>query len=254
MKSGNSESGHGTSQLSEIRLGVVSPMANEEDCAADFVRQVLSATQGFREVTFFAVLDKKSTDRTREILDKLKTTEPNLQVVWAPENKCVVDAYVRGYREALNAGSDWILEIDAGFSHQPADISKFFEKMREGYDCVFGSRFCPGGSMADTALKRRIISRGGSILSNLFLGTALADMTSGFELFTRRPLEYVLERGLRSRGPFFQVEIKTYCRRFKIAEVPIQYRAASHQVGRAALKDSFSNLWRLFQLRLQRQL
>jgi len=243
-------------QLSEICLGIVCPMANEEDCALAFVDQVLAqcGTRGFKSVTFFAILDKKSTDRTRETLEDLQATQTDLQVVWAPENRSVVDAYVRGYREALTAGCDWVLEIDAGFSHQPADIAQFFDKMGEGYDCVFGSRFCRGGSMSETALSRRVISRGGTILSNLFLGTALKDMTSGFELFTRRSLEYVLNRGIRSRGPFFQVEVRTYCRNLKIAEVPIQYRAASHQVGRAALKDSFSNLWRLFQLRLQGEL
>ena len=243
-------------QLSEVGLGIVCPMANEEDCASAFVDQVLAqcASRGFKSVAFFAILDKKSTDRTREILENLKTAQTDLRVVWAPENRNVVDAYVRGYREALNTGCDWILEIDAGFSHQPADISQFFDKMSQGYDCVFGSRFCRGGSMSETALSRRVISRGGTILSNLFLGTSLKDMTSGFELFTRRSLEYVLNRGIRSRGPFFQVEVKTYCRNLKIAEVPIQYRAASHQVGKAALKDSFSSLWRLFRLRLQGEL
>jgi len=253
MEKTTSESVGELSQPSEISLGVVCPMANEEDCAAAFVAQVLQqcATQRFKSVTFFAILDKKSTDKTREILDDLARSQTDLQVIWAPENRCVVDAYVRGYREALNAGCDWILEIDAGFSHQPKDISQFFDRMLEGYDCVFGSRFCRGGSMKETAFKRYLVSRGGTILSNLFLGTGLADMTSGFELFTRDSLQHVLDRGIRSRGPFFQVEVKTYCHRLKIAEVPIQYRAASHQVGKAALKDSFSSLWRLFRLRLQ---
>jgi dolichol-phosphate mannosyltransferase len=86
------------------------------------------------------------------------------------------------------------------------------------------------------------------------LGTKLKDMTSGFELFTRAALTEVIKRGIKSRGPFFQTEIKAYCRNLRIAEVPIQYRAASHNVGNQALKDSFSNLWRLFRLRLQGQL
>jgi dolichol-phosphate mannosyltransferase len=154
----------------------------------------------------------------------------------------------------LNAGCDWILEIDAGFSHQPSDIPQFFEKMRQGYDCVFGSRFCEGGTISDSSTKRKLISSGGTILANLLLGTKLKDMTSGFEMFTRDALMEVIKRGIKSRGPFFQTEIKAYCRRLKITEVPIQYRAASHNVGNQALKDSFSNLWRLFRLRLQGQL
>ncbi|HKR02127.1 MAG TPA: glycosyltransferase [Pyrinomonadaceae bacterium] len=243
-------------QFSEIRLGIVSPMANEEASAAKFVRSVLDecATRSFKSVRFFVILDKVSKDRTRELLNELKTERPELEVVWAPENRSVVDAYLRGYREALNAGCDWILEIDAGFSHQPSDIPQFFDKMAEGYDCVFGSRFCEGGNISDSSTKRKFISRGGTVLANLLLGTKLKDMTSGFEMFTREALTDVLLKGIRSRGPFFQTEIKAYCRNLRIAEIPIQYRAASHNVGNQALKDSFSNLWRLFRLRLQGQL
>ncbi len=174
-------------------------------------------------------------------------------MVWAPENRGVVDAYVRGYCEALALQADWILEIDAGFSHQPSDIPSFFEKMTEGYDCVFGSRFCPGGSLTDSSRKRFWISWGGTFLTNLLLGTKLHDMTSGFQLFTRSALQMVLDRGIKSRGPFFQTEMKTYCRHLRIAEVPIHYRAASHAVGRKAIVDAVSNLWRLFQLRLIRE-
>jgi dolichol-phosphate mannosyltransferase len=243
-------------QLSSISLGIVCPMANEENCAAAFVTEVLEKCrpEGFKSVTFFAILDRKSTDRTRDILNDLATRRSDLRVVWAPENKCVVDAYLVGYRKTLTAGCDWVLEIDAGFSHQPSDISQFFARMREGYDCVFGSRFSRGGSIKESSLRRYLISRGGSIVSNALLGTSLKDMTGGFELFSRSTLEYLLDKGIRSRGPFFQTEIKAYCRHLSVVEVPIQYRGASHQVGSAALKDSFSNLWRLFQLRLQGEL
>jgi dolichol-phosphate mannosyltransferase len=243
-------------RTSDIKLGIVCPMANEETSAISFVNAVLEqcAPQGFQAVTFYAILDRVCKDRTRELLDNMQTQTPQLQVVWSPENKSVVDAYVRGYREALSADCDWILEIDAGFSHQPADIPQFFEKMREGYDCVFGSRFCAGGGISDSSTKREVISRGGTFLANILLGTKLKDMTSGFEMFTRGALEQILAKGIKSRGPFFQTEIKTYCRNLRIVEVPIQYRAASHDVNNKALKDSFSNLWRLFRLRLQGQL
>lgn len=243
-------------QFSEIKLGIVCPMASEEQTALPFVDAVLEQcrSRDFKTVTFFAILDRACKDRTRELLEAHAAQQPQLRVVWSPENKGVVDAYVRGYREALEAGCDWILEIDAGFSHQPEDIPQFFDKMREGYDCVFGSRFCAGGNVSDSSFKRQLISRGGTILTNSLLGTRLKDMTSGFEMFSRRALRAVLERGINSRGPFFQTEIKTYCRKLRIAEVPIQYRAASHDVNNKALKDSFSNLWRLYRLRRQGQL
>ena len=240
----------------EIALGVVCPMANEGTAAVAFVQDVLAQCNafGFKAVTFFAILDNVSKDNTRELLEELARQQSQLQVVWAPENRSVVDAYIRGYREALAAGCDWILEIDAGFSHQPEDIPSFFAAMANGYDCVFATRFAHGGSVSETSPRRRAVSRGGTFITNLLLGTKLSDMTSGFELFSRPVLEQVLERGIQSRGPFFQTEIKTYCRGLRWTEVPIQYRAASHNISNASLKDAFSNLWRLFRLRISGQL
>ncbi|MBN1795126.1 MAG: glycosyltransferase [Sedimentisphaerales bacterium] len=239
-----------TNSISEVKLGVVCPMANEKDTAEDFVRQVLDKCVGFKEVIFFVVFDKSCRDGTFDLLNNLANKPPQLQVVLAPENTCVVDAYIIGYKKAIEAGCDWILEIDAGFSHQPDEIPKFLEKMAEGYDCVFGSRFCKGGSHSESPLSRRFISRGGSILANLLLGTKLKDMTSGFEMFTRDALQQVLDKGINSRGHFFQTEIKTYCRKMKITEVPISYRAPSQNVTCGVLLDSFKNLFGLFIKRL----
>ncbi len=237
-----------------VSLGVVCPMANERDSAEAFVREVLAACEpfGFKSVTFYAVLDRVSRDGTLDLLRGLEAAEPRLRVVWAPENRSVVDAYLRGYREALDAGCDWVLEIDAGYSHQPEDIPAFFEKMLEGYDCVFGSRFCKGGRITDSSLKREVISRGGTFLANTLLGTKLKDMTSGFELFTRDALERAMRRGIHSRGHFFQTEIKAHCHGLRVAEVPIHYRAASDSVNNNVLKDAFANLWRLFRARFSR--
>jgi len=239
------------SVTSGVNLGVVCPMANERATAERFVREVLASCEPFRfkSLTFFAVLDRVSRDGTLDLLRGLEASVPGLRVVWAPENRCVVDAYLRGYREALDAGCDWVLEIDAGYSHQPSDIPRFFEKMLEGHDCVFGSRFRPGGGFTESPLKRKVISRGGTMLANLLLGTRLSDMTSGFELFSRAALEEALRKGINSRGHFFQTEIKAHCHGLRLAEVPIRYRAASDSVNNNVLKDAFVNLWRLFRAR-----
>jgi len=243
-------------RYAEIRLGIVCPMANEEASAVRFVNEVIAQCDRhqFKSISFFAVLDSASKDKTIDLLRDLQQQQPALQVVWAPENTCVVDAYLRGYREALAAGCDWVLEIDCGFSHQPTDIPQFFQSMLQGNDCVFGSRFCNGAGASAESLRRRILSRGGTVLSNLLLGTSLRDMTSGFELFRREALSSVLNQGINSRGPFFQTEIRAHCHQFRIAEVPIHYQGASHKINRAALQDAFKNLWRLFRLRRQKHL
>jgi len=238
----------------QVRLGIVCPMANEGDDAVRFARAVLDECVGFRNVAFFAVFDHVTKDNSLELMRSFAATEPRLSVVWAPEGRCVVDAYLRGYREALDAGCDWILEIDAGFSHQPSDIPRFFAAMEQGLDCAFGSRFADGGSIVDSSWTRRLVSWGGTKLANLLLGTRQTDMTSGFELFSRDALKMAMERGIQSRAHFFQTEIKAYCRNLKYVEVPITYRAASPGLGSSSLKDAFRQLWRLFALRREGRL
>lgn len=220
-------------------------MANESDSAVNFVEQVLAQCTQLKRANLYVVLDRVSRDGTRELLEAHALKQPNLSVIWAPENRCVVDAYVRGYREALANGNDFILEIDAGFSHQPEDIPRFLAAMEQGYECVFGSRFITGGMVDKSSFVRKFISFGGSRLTNLLAGTNLRDMTSGFELFSREALTMILARGIHSRAHFFQTEIKFYCRNLKIVEVPITYRAASPSVGKASIKDALKNLWRI---------
>jgi dolichol-phosphate mannosyltransferase len=242
---------HKRTSFAELRLGIVCPMANESSTAVRFVDAVLSecARYDFASVTLFVVLDTVSRDDTRALLEAHQALQPQLRVIWAPATRGVAEAYVRGYHEAIAAGCDWILEIDAGFSHDPADIGAFLDAMADGRDCVFGSRFREGGRNLGT-LRRRAISRGGTALTNVLLGTRLTDMTSGYELFNRPTLEAVLAKGILSKGPFFQTEIKAYCRNLNIAEIPIQYSAGSHGVGSRAVIESFVNLGRLFRRRL----
>ncbi len=224
-------------------------MANEADSAVRFVQAVLERCAGFGRVDYFVVLDGVSKDNTLDLLRSFATHDPRLKPVWAPENRCVVDAYTRGYQEAIATGADWVLEIDAGFSHRPDDLPLFFETMARGYDCVFATRFSKGGKIEGSSFKRKFISQGGTILANLALGTKLSDMTSGFQLFKREILEKILAKGIYSRGPFFQTEMKAYCHRTNFAEIPITYSMASHAVGAATIRESLEQLGRLYGLK-----
>jgi dolichol-phosphate mannosyltransferase len=239
---------------SKIRLGIVCPMANEGVGAVRFTQLVLEKCVDFAAVTFFAIFDGVSHDESLDMMNQLAQNEPRVTIVWAPENRCVVDAYIRGYREALASGADWILEIDAGFSHRPEDLSLFFREMEKGMDCVFASRFMPGASIRDSSWKRSLLSWGGTRLVNLLLGTHQTDMTSGFQLFSSDALKMVLERGIHSRAHFFQTEIKVYCRKLSFVEVPIHYSMPSSRLGSSAVMDALGRLARLFRLRLQGKL
>lgn len=226
-----------------MRLGVIVPLANEEDTLDDFLTRVLA--QLGSDDAVFCVVDHVSRDRTRDMVVQWGFREPRVHLVWAPENRCVVDAYVRGYRAALDAGSQWVLEMDGGLSHEPEQIPQFIRAMEQGHDYAGGCRFMHGGSYQG-CWKRYLVSRGGGLATNLLLGTRMRDMTSGFECFSRRALEYVLARGLKSRAHFFQTEIKFALRHWNWVEVPIHYRNPSARLGLGSIREAFRNLWDLF--------
>jgi dolichol-phosphate mannosyltransferase len=223
-------------------LGVVIPLANEQDTIVELLDRLLPYLSDSDRV--FCVLDTVSTDRTRAILDARAARDPRVVLVWAPENRTVVDAYFRGYREALAAGSGWILEMDGGLSHRPEEVPRFLAAMATGVDFAAGSRFAPGGRYLGLG-KRYLVSRGGSVLSNRILGTRMRDMTSGFECFTRAALQHVLDHGVRSKAHFFQTEIRFLLHEWKWVEVPITYSHPSAGVGSSSLWDAVRNLWAL---------
>jgi len=221
-------------------------MANEHDSVAAFLTDLINKIDRLNRVEIFTVFDTVSKDGTIDIVRQLAQREPRIKIVWAPENRSVVDAYVRGYREALASGADWILEIDAGYSHSPAEISHFIRCMEDGYDCVFGSRFCAGGKMLGSGWLRYLTSKGGTLLTNFLIGTRLKDMTSGFQMFRREALDQILSNGLRSRGPFFQTEMKIYSRFMNTCEIPIRYRATSNEIRQGSIVDALNMLMILF--------
>ena len=231
-----------TPRLGSERLGIVTPLANEEDTIETFLDQVLPRLAA--EDRVFLVLDNVSRDRTRRKIEDYQDRDPRIALVWAPESRSVVDAYFRGYREAMAAGMDWILEMDGGLSHDPAEIPRFLQAMQSGAEYAGGTRFSLGGRYHGP-WQRYAISRGGTFLANLLLGARMRDMTSGFECFSRRAMQYVLDRGVGSRAHFFQTEIRCFMHRFRWVEVPITYRNPSPSVGAGSLLDALRNLWRI---------
>ena len=161
-----------------------------------------------------------------------------------------VDAYMNGFREALNDGHEIIIEMDGGLSHDPRAIPAFLRALNEGNDCAFGSRYINGGSMVDSPFKRRFLSKGGSILAQWLLGAKLADMTSGFQAFRRSVLLKAVDYPLLSKAHFYQTELRHLLRKEKLIEVPIHYRAPSPRVSSGAIRNSLSVLLRYFLLRL----
>ena len=166
---------------------IVMPVANEEGTMGQILDEILELP--YENLYIYPVVDSYSKDRTEEIIREKEKISDRVKCIFYQESTGVISCYLEGFRQALADGAERILEMDGGGSHLPAEIPQFLEKMEEGYDCVWGSRFMEGGSMKEQPLYRRILSQGGTYLSNFVLGTRLKDMTSGFEGFQREVLE-----------------------------------------------------------------
>jgi dolichol-phosphate mannosyltransferase len=228
---------------------VVVPMANEEQDFEPFVTALAAILTRLEGGTVYFVVDTVSKDRTLQLCRELSARDSRFRTIWAPENKNVVDAYLRGYREAFDHGHGIIIEMDAGMSHDPRALPMFLRVLNEGNECAFGSRFINGGSMSDSPLRRRLLSRVGTILSNVFLGTSLYDMTSGYQGFHADVVGKILAYPLLSRAHFYQTEIRYLLRKHRYAEIPIHYQAPSPRVSKNALKNSLKVLFHYIWLR-----
>lgn len=235
----------------ELDWAAIVPVANEEEDWSEFRFSFIEELNFLGSGKVYLVADGVSKDRTRELCQSLSEDDPRFIAIWAPDNRSVVDAYLRGFREAHNAGHQYIIEMDAGLSHDPRAIPMFLRVLTEGNECAFGSRYINGGSMVDSPWNRRFLSKGGSILAKLLLGAKLQDMTSGYEGFHRDVVQRLLAYPLRSRAHFYQTEVRHLLRNSRWMEVPIHYRAPSPRVSKNAIRNSISTLLHYFIKRIQ---
>ena len=160
----------------------------------------------------------------------------------------MVDAYIKGLTIAYQNNHDLFIEMDAGLSHDPRAIPMFLRVLNEGNECAFGSRFINGGSMSKSPLKRVLLSKTGTFLSKVLLGSKLSDMTSGFQGFHRTIVKKIISHNFRSTGHFYQTELRYLLRKYRIAEVPIHYQAPSPNVNKNSIINSLNTLvWLFFQ-------
>ena len=222
---------------------IVMPVANEEDTMEAILDEILALP--YDNLYIYPVIDSYSKDKTEEIIRKKEMQNDKVKCIFYKESKGVVSCYLEGFRRALQDGAEQILEMDGGGSHLPKEIPQFLKQLEEGYDCVWGSRFMNGGSMHGQRFYRRILSQGGTILSNLVLGTGLKDMKSGFEAFRREVLENMDLEAFLSTGHMYQTEMRFYCRNLRTIEVPIHYVGTASSLKGSSVTEALRLLFQL---------
>lgn len=222
---------------------IVMPVANEESTMGQILDEILALP--YDNLYIYPVIDSYSKDRTEEIIREKEQISKKIKCIFHKESKGVITCYLEGFRQALADGAERIIEMDGGGSHLPSEIPQFIERLDEGYDCVWGSRFMDGGSMKEQPFYRRILSQGGTFLSNFVLGTRLKDMTSGFEGFQRQILENMNLDAFLSLGHMYQTEMRYYCRNYHTVEVPIHYVGSASSLKSSSVAEALKILFML---------
>ncbi len=197
------------------------------------------------------VIDDNSPDGTGELADRLAAELSFVDVLHRERKEGLGPAYLAGFRQALDRGAELVVEIDCDFSHDPKDVPRLLEAVRDA-DLVLGSRYVPGGGVENWGFVRRAISAGGSLYARVLLGVGVRDLTGGFKCFRRAVLESLPLDEVHARGYAFQIELtyRALRRGFRVREIPIRFTdrvTGGSKMSRAIVLEA---IWKVPLLRL----
>ena len=216
---------------------LVMPTFNEAENIEAIVAAALAALEvcapGDHRVL---IVDDSSPDGTGEIADRLAAAHDAVEVLHRTQREGLGPAYLAGFRRALDAGATRVLQMDADFSHDPADLARLLAAVDDGADLAIGSRYVDGGGVADWGLLRQIVSRAGCAYARRVLSLSVRDLTGGFKCFRSEVLAAIRLDTIRSHGYSFQIEVtqRTLARGYVVSEVPIVF----HERRRGSSKMS----------------
>jgi dolichol-phosphate mannosyltransferase len=233
---------------------LVLPTYNEAENIDPLVRAVLPQLEAAGVPYTVLIVDDDSPDGTGQVADRLGAELGPVEVLHRLRKEGLGRAYLAGFDIALSRGADLVLEMDADFSHDPADLPRLIEASSR-VDLVLGSRYVEGGSVTDWGPVRRALSRGGSWYARTILGLPVRDLTGGFKCFRRRVLDALDLSAIHTDGYGFQIEMtyRTLRAGFTIEEVPILFRERRLGQSKMTARIAAEAVWKVPALRLRRR-
>jgi len=225
--------------VSPERVTVVVPTYNERENLPDLTRSVTDL--GYNVL----VVDDASPDGTGDIADRLSRDNQRISVMHRTAKEGLGPAYAAAFDHLLSGDTEVVVEMDADFSHDPADLPRLVKAIEEGADLAIGSRYVPGGSTPDWPVHRRLISRAGNRYARVMLGTPIHDSTAGFRAFTRTALARLPYQDAEASGYGFQVEMawRAHQRGLAIVEVPISFKDRKRGTSKMGLRIVAEAMW-----------
>lgn len=235
------------------RLLVIIPTYNERENVESIIRAVFALSEPFEVL----IVDDGSPDGTADIVRRLQLHDfvGRLHLLERAEKNGLGRAYIAGFQWALDRDFEYIFEMDADFSHNPADLLRLLAACRDnGADVAVGSRYCRGGKLENWPLDRVVLSRGASVYTSLILWMPVADPTAGFICYRRRVLERMDLNSIQFVGYAFQVEMKytAYRLGFRIKEVPITFKDREKGQSKMSLNIIREAMLGVLQMRFRR--
>ena len=172
------------------------------------------------------MIDDGSPDGTANLVRSIMQNYPERVFIECRSGKLGLGtAYIHGFKWALAKGYDYIIEMDADFSHNPNDLDRLCAACDAGADVAVGSRYVKGGATENWPLDRKIYSQGGSAYTRIITGIPVKDPTAGFVCYKSKVLATMNLDNIKFIGYAFQIEMKFAAWRlgFKITEVPILF-------------------------------
>lgn len=203
------------------RALVVIPTYNEAQNLPQIAPQVLAQDPRLEVL----VVDDNSPDGTGRLADDLARSDPRVHVLHREGKLGLGTAYITGFRWALERQYDYVFEMDADFSHDPAHLKEFLKAIEDA-DIVLGSRYLRGRvTVVNWPMGRLLLSYGANIYARWVTGLRIWDLTGGFKCFRRRVLETIDLSRVRSNGYAFQIEmsVRAWRKGFKFQEIPIVF-------------------------------
>ncbi|MCU1505500.1 MAG: dolichol-phosphate mannosyltransferase [Microbacteriaceae bacterium] len=199
---------------------VIIPTYNERENLEAMADRVLRSVPTVE----LLIVDDNSPDGTGALAEDLAAAQPRVHVLHRPGKQGLGAAYQDGFRWGLDRGYTELVEMDGDGSHQPEQLPRLLEGLRDG-DMVIGSRWVRGGAVENWPLRRAILSRGGSLYARLALGLPIRDVTGGYRAFRASALTAIDLRQVSSQGYCFQIDMlwHAYLAGLRIVEVPITF-------------------------------
>ncbi len=222
---------------------VIIPTYNEAENITRLLPEVLSQDPGVEVL----VIDDNSPDGTAVLVKDMMKKDQRVHILERPGKMGLGTAYVRGFKYAIENRYDFILEMDADFSHSPQEIPNFLRKIQES-DLVLGSRYINGVRVLNWPMSRLLLSYFASIYTQIVTGLPIKDATGGFKCFRRQVLEAINLDEVKSNGYAFQIEMsfKAWRKGFRVAEIPIVFldrRVGVSKMSRKIVYEAVFMLW-----------